>query len=228
MLAGLTARIASIVIGYAFGLIQTSYILGRLNGIDIREYGSGNAGTTNAMRVLGKKAGILTFLGDCIKAVLCLLLVKLLLIPYFPDLKLILELYAGFGVVLGHNYPFYMGFKGGKGIAATGGVIIGLADPKLFAVSFVIFFGVTLISKYVSLGSLCMIAGFFIQIVVYGQLGILSGVDTKGVTNAHLIEAYAIAFVIAAFAFVRHRGNIMRLLNGTERRIGQKKKEEEK
>ena len=224
----LAIRAICIAIGYVFGLFQTSYLLGKLKHEDIRDFGSGNAGTTNAMRVLGKKAGILTFLGDCIKAVLCLLLVKLLLIPYFPDLKLILELYAGFGVVLGHNYPFYMGFKGGKGIAATGGVIIGLADPKLFAVSFVIFFGVTLISKYVSLGSICMIAGFFIQIVVYGQLGILSGVDTKGVTNAHLIEAYAIAFVIAAFAFVRHRGNIMRLLNGTERRIGQKKKEEEK
>lgn len=159
-------RIICIAIGYIFGIFQTGYIYGRLNHLDIRDFGSGNAGTTNTMRVLGKKAGIITYLGDAFKAVFALL------ITYFlfkdkGDAVMVLQLYAGLGVVLGHNFPFYMGFRGGKGIAATSGVILGLFDYRLLLLAFFTFFIVLLISKYVSLASLCLMAGFFIEFVVF-------------------------------------------------------------
>ena len=93
-------------------------------GIDIRSEGSGNAGTTNSLRVLGIKAGLITFAGDLCKAILAVLLVKVLFRNAYPDAVKILELYAGFGAVLGHNFPFYLKFKGGKGIACTSGMIL--------------------------------------------------------------------------------------------------------
>ena len=96
-------RIVSLLIGYAFGLFQTSYIYGRKNGIDIREHGSGNAGTTNALRTLGKKAGAVTLLGDCLKCALAILAVYLLFGKSHPQLVRLLELYAGAGCILGHK-----------------------------------------------------------------------------------------------------------------------------
>ena len=95
--------------------------LRKKNGIDIREHGSGNAGTTNALRTLGKKAGAVTLLGDCLKCALAILAVYLLFGRSHPQLVRLLELYAGAGCILGHNFPFYLHFKGGKGIAASVG-----------------------------------------------------------------------------------------------------------
>lgn len=115
-------RIVCLAIGYCFGLFQTAFIYGKMHGIDIREKGSGNAGTTNALRVLGKKAGLIVFLGDALKAVFAMVLVHFLFENSHPEMGALLRIYAGAGVVLGHNFPFYMGFKGGKGIAATGGI----------------------------------------------------------------------------------------------------------
>ena len=136
-------RIICIVIGYAFGLFQTGYIYGRMHHIDIRKHGSGNAGTTNALRTLGWKAGLITFLGDCMKCVLAVVLVKLIFAEsdYLP----LLSLYAGLGAVLGHNYPFYLNFKGGKGIAATGGLILSIS-PILFLILVSIFLIILLIA----------------------------------------------------------------------------------
>ena len=110
-----------LVVGYLFGMIQTAYIYGRLHGIDIREHGSGNAGTTNTLRVLGKKAGLVVFLGDLAKTIIPVLTVGFIIRAYLPDYTdyvFLLRLYTGFGAILGHNFPFYLGFKGGKGIAA--------------------------------------------------------------------------------------------------------------
>ena len=119
----IVARIIALLIGYGFGLFQTGYLYGKSKGIDIRQQGSGNAGTTNSLRVLGWKAGIITFAGDLLKAVFAILLVKLIFHgTYGADTK-VLELYAGFGTVLGHNFPCYLQFRGGKGIACTTGVI---------------------------------------------------------------------------------------------------------
>lgn len=209
-------RLICIVLGYVFGLFQTGYIYGKINHLDIRDYGSGNAGTTNTMRVLGKKAGIITYFGDALKAVFALVIVFFL----FSDKKeavMVLQLYAGLGVILGHNFPFYMNFKGGKGIAAASGVILGLLDWRLLALAFLTFFIVMYISKYVSLGSLCMMAGFFVEFTIFVLTGII---ELKGTDR---IEGIALAFVIAALAFIKHRSNIQRLINGNERKIGQPK-----
>ena len=122
-------RLICIAIGYLFGLIQTGYIYGILNHVDIRKHGSGNAGTTNALRTLGWKAGVITFLGDCLKCILAVALVRLIFAEH-GDVSL-LAIYAGLGVVLGHNYPFYLNFKGGKGIAATAGLVLSV-NPVMF------------------------------------------------------------------------------------------------
>ena len=116
-------RIICLLIGYAFGLFQTSYIYGRTKGIDIREHGSGNAGTTNALRTLGKKAGAITLAGDCIKCILAVLTVRLIFGASHPEMLKLLTVYAAAGTILGHNFPLYLGFRGGKGIAATAGLM---------------------------------------------------------------------------------------------------------
>ncbi|MDD6797932.1 MAG: glycerol-3-phosphate 1-O-acyltransferase PlsY [Clostridia bacterium] len=212
-------RIFCLLIGYVFGIFQTGYIYGRLNHIDIRDYGSGNAGTTNVMRTLGKKAGFITYFGDAIKAVLCIVLIHFTFGIRNPEIEFLLVLYAGLGVILGHNFPFYLKFRGGKGIATTSGVILSLLPYNwiLAVLAFATFMLGTFISKYVSLGSLLMVTGFFIEFVIFGQLGMLN------VLPVHLPEAYIIAFIITALAFIRHKENIKRLLSGTERKIGQKK-----
>lgn len=217
-------RIICIVIGYIFGLFQTGYLYGRLNHIDIRNYGSGNAGTTNAMRVLGKKAGIITYFGDALKGVFCGLFIRAIFscgIDVGSELVFILVLYGGLGVVLGHNFPFYMNFKGGKGIAASSGVIVSLLDYKLIILACATFFGVAFISKYVSLGSIVMMVELFAYMIIMGSLGYLP-VNT----TSHLVETYILIFLMSALAIFKHRGNIVRLINGTERKIGEKKNKE--
>ena len=117
-----------LILGYVCGLLQTGYIYGKIHGIDIRQYGSGNSGTTNALRVLGKKAGLIVFIGDAFKALIPCLLVRAFCLgrPELTGEAYLLVLYLGFGVILGHNFPFYMNFKGGKGIAATAGGLASL------------------------------------------------------------------------------------------------------
>ena len=106
-------RLICVAIGYAFGLIQSGYLYGRINHIDIRQHGSGNAGSTNVLRVMGTKAGAVVFLGDFFKAVAAICLVRVLFASGSDSVDL-LALYAGLGVTLGHNFPFYLRFKGGK------------------------------------------------------------------------------------------------------------------
>ena len=117
-------RILCLAIGYVFGLFQTAYIYGKMHGIDIRQHGSGNAGTTNTLRVLGTKAGLIVFAGDVLKCVCAIVACSLLFGKNHPDMIYLLKLYAAAGAILGHNFPFYLGFKGGKGIAATAGLIL--------------------------------------------------------------------------------------------------------
>ncbi|SHI29989.1 glycerol-3-phosphate 1-O-acyltransferase PlsY [Parasporobacterium paucivorans] len=209
-------RIICLVIGYVFGLFQTGYIYGRIKHVDIRTSGSGNAGTTNALRVLGKKAGIITFIGDVIKAVVAGLLTRLVFHGSDIDITVLL-LYTGIGVVLGHNFPFYLNFKGGKGIAATGGIVISLLDWRLILIGLVTFIVVIAVTKYVSLGSLSLVTGFVIEFILFVQMKWYS------LGNAFKIEAYLLVLVIAALAYFQHRGNIVRLINKSENKFGQKK-----
>lgn len=216
-------RIGAVLIGYFFGAVfQTGYWLGKFNHIDIREHGSGNAGTTNVMRTMGKKAGAITYVVDTVKAVAASLIVRLLFSGQGNDMLFVHVLYCGLGVVLGHNFPFYLNFRGGKGIAASSGVILSLIPYNwiLSVLGFLTFAIVTLLSKYVSLGSLCLMGGFFAEMVIFGQCGYYR------VPRSELIEIYILTFVIAGLAFIRHGANIKRLLAGTERKIGQKKEDE--
>jgi len=213
-------RIICIIIGYIMGLFQTGYLYGRINHIDIRQHGSGNAGTTNITRTLGKKAGIITYFGDTLKSVVSAVVIHLVFGKSNSNIEFLLVLYGGLGVVLGHNFPFYLKFKGGKGIAATSGVALSLLPYHwVFPVlGFLTFTLGSLITKYVSMGSLIFVTSFLIEIIVLGQYGSL------GVSSNILFEAYAVVFAITLLAYIRHIANIKRLLNGTERKIGQKKK----
>lgn len=205
-------RILCLVIGYVFGLFQTAYFYGKAHGIDIRQHGSGNSGTTNALRVLGTKAGLIVFAGDCIKCILAVLVARLIFGGSYPDAIYLLAIYAAAGVILGHNFPFYMGFKGGKGIAATAGLVLSL-HPYFIPVGVVMFFGAFLLTHYVSLGSLLVYVGFMVEIVVCGQLGVFTGM-----TQTHLIEMYIVAAFLTIMAFVKHKANIVRLVKGEERK----------
>ncbi len=207
----------SLIIGYAFGLIQTGYIYGKLKKVDIREMGSGNAGTTNAMRTLGMKAGLLTFAGDCLKTILAILIVRLLFADDYPELYRALGMYAGLGAVLGHNFPFYLKFKGGKGIAASAGFILAFGTWQMIVLGAVVFFSIALITRYISLASICLMVSFFIELIIFGQLGFY------GVSGGLLLEIYVLGFLFSALAVIRHRSNIARLLKGTENKFGVKK-----
>lgn len=216
-------RIVCLLIGYVFGLFQTAYIYGRMHGVDIRDYGSGNAGTTNTLRVFGMKAGLLVFFGDVFKCILAVVVTAVIFDSSHPDMIYLLKMYTAAGAIIGHNYPFYLKFKGGKGIAATAGLILAF-HPYLIPVGAVLFFGAFFITHYVSLGSLLLYAGFFIELIVLGQMGVF------GMTQPLLTELYVIAGGLTAMAFWKHRENIKRLLGGTERKtyLTHKNREENK
>lgn len=195
------------IVGYLLGCVQTGYIVGKINKIDIRDYGSGNSGTTNALRTLGKTAAIITFLGDAVKGLIAVNLARYIIIPYFGvEGQAALWLLTGFAVVLGHNFPFYLGFKGGKGIATTGGVIFAF-HWQLGLLCALIFFVITAITKYVSLGSICMV--LVIPFILYFNQP----------NNWPLV---GVGCVFTAMAIWRHRANIHRLIHGTENKLGQK------
>ena len=124
--------ILCLVVGYFCGCISTGYFVGKFFHKDIRELGSGNAGTTNVLRNFGVIPAIITFVGDLAKAIIPILLLRHC-IPVHNDWYL-LSLYCGLGVVLGHNYPFYLGFKGGKGIAVTAAVVMSAANPIMIPI----------------------------------------------------------------------------------------------
>ncbi len=204
-------RIVCILIGYVFGCFQTSYIYGKLHGIDIRKYGSGNAGTTNSLRVLGKKAGAIVLFCDIIKTGLAITLVRFLFGTQYADIKYLLVIYTGAGAILGHNFPFYLGFKGGKGIACTAGLII-FFHPYMIIPQIITFFGTFFITHYVSLGSLFTELMLIIEVVVLGQCGVF------GMAQGALDELYVVTVIIAALAFWEHRENIKRLIHKQERK----------
>ena len=205
-------RVICLLIGYVCGLFQTAYIYGKMHGIDIRTVGSGNAGTTNALRVLGKKAGLIVFLGDVAKTVIAVVIVRLLFGTVYADSIYMLVLYTAAGVILGHNFPFYMGFKGGKVIAATAGMIASLG-PWFILVEGLVFLVTFLTTHYVSLGSLLVYLALVIQLVYFGQTGFFEGMAQPALT-----EMYIVAFCLMAMAYWRHRSNIKKLLTGTERK----------
>ena len=209
------ARLWCFLIGYALGLIQTAYIVGKCKGVDIRNYGSGNSGTTNALRVLGTKAGLIVFAGDMLKAIITTVIIRYTFGHMYPDLKYLLIMYGGAGCVLAHDFPFYMHFKGGKGIAATGGMILAF-HGSFFFTGLCYFFIPFFLTHYVSLGSLILYAGFIIQLIISGQTGLFGIFD--GMTQAVKNEMYIIALLLMILAYWQHRANIIRLIRHEERK----------
>ncbi len=192
--------IISALVGYAFGNIQAAYLLGRMVGkIDIREHGSHNAGTSNITTIMGIKYGVVVGLVDVLKGVFAVLTIKWLY-PAQPNLALL----SGILAVLGHIFPFYMGFRGGKGVAALIGVMFGL-DWKLGVLFAVLVAVPALISDYIVMGSF---ATFLALPVVAYFSGYPIGFTLVGVAMAGLI-------------FHLHRHNIRRIRNREEVKVSE-------
>lgn len=187
------------VIGYFMGCFSTGIILGDMAKIDIRKYGSKSTGTTNVIRVMGFKMGLMTFIGDFIKAVIAVLLGMMI---GGRDGGLI----AGLFSVIGHNWPVFYGFKGGKGIACSTAVLL-LNVPLEGAISATIAISVIYLSRYVSLGSLSLLLSAAVILPF-----------TRG-----LWPVGAWALLLFVFAVYRHRTNIQRLMRGTESKFTGKK-----
>ena len=199
-------RVICILLGYGIGCLQSAYLVGRISNVDLRQYGSGNLGTTNALRVLGKKAGAITFVCDILKSVLGFLLCKMI----FQQIPLA-GLYGCVGVILGHDFPFYLNFKGGKGIACMIGLVLCLSMTTWYLPTFAFGIGIICIAttRYVSLGSMSF--AVMIPIVLF-KVGFP-------------LEGTLIAISLAALALYQHRANIARLLAGNENKLGAKKVE---
>lgn len=194
-------------VGYLFGCFQTGYFVGRFNKIDIRDYGSGNAGSTNVLRTLGLLWSALTFLGDALKGLIWLLLVRHFIVPVATGVDgQVLCLLAGLGTVLGHNYPFELQFKGGKGIATTIAIMFGF-DIRMGVVAALAFILVCAATRYVSLSSLCLVASLPITCLIF---------------HPGRWDLFVLILVFVVSAFYRHKANIVRLMNGTESKIGKK------
>ena len=197
--------ILTLVIGYLLGSISTGVIVSRVFGHkDIRSEGSGNSGTTNMLRVMGKKYALLTFAGDLLKGIVAVLIGKAWLGTQAG------EIVGAFGAILGHNFPLYFGFKGGKGIATSFGCLL-IVFPVQTLCAFGVFLLIVALTRYVSAGSLgaAVTLPFFIMLttpcnpVIWGSV-----------------------IAICLLAIWRHAPNIKRLMNHTESKISLSKKKE--
>ncbi|MCQ2492220.1 MAG: glycerol-3-phosphate 1-O-acyltransferase PlsY [Lachnospiraceae bacterium] len=198
--------IITMILGYALGCVQWGFILGKLNGIDIRDYGSGNSGATNILRVLGKKASLITFLGDALKGVIIVTVARFLVCPHIAMNPQAVMMLAGLSAVLGHDFPVHMGFKGGKGVSTTGGVMFAI-NPLLTMIMLAIFIITVAITRYVSLGSCLLMVSIPILSVIFYSFN---------------LPMVIMGCILGGLSIWRHRANIGRLLNGTESKIGEK------
>ena len=191
------------VIAYLLGSISTGLLVAKMNhGPNLREVGSKNTGASNVLRTMGLKSGLMTFAGDCGKAALACG------IGYWT-LGLYGAMLAGLMVILGHNWPVFFQFKGGKGVASSCGVML-VCFPIPALISYVVAIGVIAATRFISLGSMCMLTVFAILVSVF-----FSGGDPVVILWAVLL---------AALCILRHRTNIGRLIHGTENKLGQKVK----
>ena len=190
--------IATVVIGYLLGSISTGVLLSRaFSNTDIRSQGSGNAGTTNMLRVLGRKMALFTFIGDMLKGIIAVFIGKALVGGSLGGMLGVL------GAVLGHFYPLYFGFKGGKGIATSFGALL-FVFPVQALLAFVVFLVLVAVTHYVSLGSVA--AAITLPLLVI-------------FTTPYNPPVYIITACIGAGVIWRHRANIRRLLQHTENRL---------
>ena len=211
--------VVCMIVGYLFGCIQTGYIVGRVNKIDIRDYGSGNSGTTNTLRTLGKTAAIITFLGDAVKGLVAVNLARYVIMPAFHvEGEAYLWLLTGFAVVLGHNFPFYLGFKGGKGIATSLGVLL-MSNWQIGLICLVFALVLMVLTKMVSVGS-CGAA------VLFPVLTLFINENYTVLTEGKSGKVYFVySVILAIIVLYNHRANIKRIMSGTENKLSFGKKE---
>jgi len=194
-------RLYSLIIGYLFGCFQSAYFLSRAVNIDLTKHGSGNLGSTNVTRVLGRKAGLITFVCDVLKAIIAFTICF-----YIFDKNAVAGTFAGLGVILGHDFPFFLKFKGGKGVASTIGIAVCFLfnlHPLVALGSGVVGISVLFLKGYVSLGSICFVSSLPILNVIFKSN----------------MEITLISLAIAVITVFKHRSNISRLLNKTEGKI---------
>lgn len=199
--------IMAALIGYLLGSLNTSLIVGKFYGVDVRHYGSGNAGMTNTMRTLGKKAALFVLLGDAVKGILAFLA------GYYicggnPQ-GYLGGMLAGTAAILGHLWPVFFGFKGGKGVLTTFAVVLMIDWPIALGLLGV-FIVILMLTRYVSLGSVIAVFLFPIASLVFGRS----------------IETVVFAVIIAVLIIIRHQANIQRLLSRTESKFSFRKKPE--
>jgi len=195
---------AAIILAYLIGSVPTSYIAGRLTkGIDIRQYGSGNVGATNTLRVLGKKMGATILLIDMAKGAFCVIVLPAIFFSNQLHISLpIFKAYIAAFVIFGHIWTIFLKFKGGKGVATTCGVFLSLSTiPAIIAI--LIWVLTVIISKYVSLSSLIMIISLPFLMLMFNQ------------PRAYLILSITLCVLIS----YTHRSNIKRLIFGQENKI---------
>lgn len=198
--------IGAILSSYLLGSIPTGYLMVKmLKGIDIREMGSGNVGATNVIRILGKGPGILTLILDVSKGLIAVLLIAPLFAKYLPSTRSDLQLACGIASICGHNWTCFLKFKGGKGIATSAGVFLGLT-PVVTICLIGIWSIVAFLTRYVSAASIVASIALPILLFAFNK-------PTKWVIAA---------FILSWVSIWKHRSNIKRLFNGTEHKIGEK------
>lgn len=202
-------------IGYLFGSLPTGYIAGRFKGLDLRKVGSGNIGATNAVRNLGVVIGIVVLLVDVIKGLIPCIVFPKLIMKLFPGGSVshleYLSLILGVAAILGHNFSCWLGFKGGKGVATTAGVVGGLALIP-FVICFFSWLLTLLVSRYVSVAS----------IVAAIVLPLAMAIWPNDLTNRFGLLFWAF-LILGVMVIWKHGSNIQNLMNGTEHRIFDKK-----
>lgn len=204
-------RLILFLVGYFCGSIQCGYLLGKLKGIDIRQYGSRNTGATNSLRVMGTGAGIIVLLGDVLKAIIPCLVVRFLYASK-PEIQSLMVLWMGLGAMIGHDFPFYLGFQGGKGVATTVGILLVL-HFKLGLAWIGVFMVVAVLFRYVSLASITA------MLFLAGAIVVGAGNGLFGLGEAYRTEFVVAGLVIPLLSIWRHRTNIVRLLKGEENRL---------
>lgn len=207
-------RLFSIFIGYLFGNFLFGYFYCRLKNIDIRTKGSGNVGATNTIRVMGIGPGIMTLISDCIKVLLASFTVHIIFTNagfnnQFVDL---LSAYAAFGSVIGHDFPFILKGKGGKGIASSL-MFTFIVLPLSLPLAVTIFILSVVIKGYVSLGSILAAIAIFIQSIIFYYYGLIF------YKNTYIIEILFMISFLVVLAIYLHRKNIKRLLDGSENKF---------
>jgi len=197
-------------LSYLIGSIPSGYLVARSKGIDICRHGSSNIGAANVARVMGKKWGYLVGLCDFLKGFLAAKL-GFLIASHFLLSSVLGSVIAAIASILGHNYTVWLGFKGGKGVATSGGAVLALLPPLVFVSAGVVWIAVFFISRFTSLASMSAALALPIAVLLIGA---------KTGTDFWLLIGPSV--LMTALAIWRHRGNIVRLLNGTENRFGKK------